>query len=60
MTLNEINDMFGIMPFAGGDRRLQSLNYVSLDHVDGYQKGRAGVAGAKKKEEAEPNEEESE
>lgn len=56
MMLNEINDMFGIMPFEGGDRRLQSLNYVSLDHVDEYQKGRANVA---KKEDTE-NEEESE
>lgn len=43
MTLNEINEMFGVEPFAQGDRRLQSLNYVNIDHVDEYQKGRAGA-----------------
>lgn len=39
MTLNQINGMFGIAPFEGGDRRLQSLNYVNIDHVDEYQRG---------------------
>ena len=43
MTLNQINEMFGIEPFAQGDRRLQSLNYVNIEDVDSYQKGRAGV-----------------
>lgn len=42
MKLNEINEMFGIPPFDGGDRRLQSLNYVNVDLVDKYQMGKAG------------------
>ncbi|MDR2006919.1 MAG: phage portal protein [Acidaminococcales bacterium] len=37
MSLNQINAMFGIEPFDEGDRRLQSLNFVSLDIVDEYQ-----------------------
>lgn len=44
MTLNQINEMWGIEPFEGGDRRLQSLNYVNIEDVDKYQKGKAGVA----------------
>jgi hypothetical protein len=39
LTLNEINEMFGMEPFAGGDRRLQSLNYVNVDLIDKYQIG---------------------
>lgn len=42
-TLNEINDMFGDPPFEGGDRRLQSLNYVSTQIVDAYQLNNAGA-----------------
>lgn len=37
MMLNEINDMFGFEPFEGGDRRLQSLNFVNTQIVDNYQ-----------------------
>jgi len=37
MTLNEINDMFGMEPFDDGDRRLQSLNFVSTAIIDQYQ-----------------------
>lgn len=37
MTLNEINEMFGIEPFEGGDVRLQSLNFVDSDIVNEYQ-----------------------
>ena len=37
MTLNQIGDMFGIPPFEGGNRRLQSLNYANVDIVDKYQ-----------------------
>lgn len=48
MTLNQINAMFGIEPFPGGDRRLQSLNYVNMDYIDEYQKGRAGVKNEEK------------
>lgn len=54
-TLNEINEMFGDEPFDGGDRRLQSLNFVNTQIVDSYQlnmstkvntgKGEGGSAG---------------
>lgn len=43
MTLNQIADMFGIEPFDGGDRRLQSLNYVNTELVDKYQLNAKGV-----------------
>ena len=43
MTLNQINEMFGLEPFEQGNRRLQSLNYVNIEDVDAYQKGKAGV-----------------
>lgn len=43
MTLNQINEMFGIEPFESGNRRLQSLNYVNIENVDTYQKSKAGV-----------------
>ena len=43
MTLNQINEMFGIEPWANGDRRLQSLNYVNIEDVDAYQKAKAKV-----------------
>lgn len=37
MTNNEVRDMFGLEPYDGGDRRLQSLNYVNTELVDKYQ-----------------------
>ena len=37
LSLNEINDMFGLEPFDGGDRRLQSLNFVNVQIIDQYQ-----------------------
>ena len=43
MTLNQINEMYGIEPFPEGNRRLQSLNYVNIKDIDAYQKGKAGV-----------------
>ena len=43
MTLNQINEMFGVEPFEGGNRRLQSLNYVNIEDIDAYQKGKAGI-----------------
>jgi HK97 family phage portal protein len=43
MTLNQINEMFGVEPFEGGDRRLQSLNFMNIDVIDEYQKSKAGV-----------------
>lgn len=41
MTLNQINEMFGLAPFEGGDRRLQSLNFVNTEIVDQYQTDKA-------------------
>ena len=35
-------DMFGLDPIPGGDRRLQSLNYVNSNIVDQYQADRVG------------------
>ena len=43
MTLNQINEMFGLEPWEGGNRRLQSLNYVNIENVDAYQKAKAKV-----------------
>lgn len=43
MTLNQINEMFGIEPWEDGNRRLQSLNYVNIEQVDEYQKNKSGV-----------------
>ena len=56
MTLNQINEMFGIEPFKGGDRRLQSLNYVNIDDVDKYQKSKAGVGKVKDEPKGEEDE----
>ena len=43
MTLNQVGEMFGIEPFEDGNRRLQSLNFVNIENVDEYQKGKSGV-----------------
>lgn len=43
MTLNQINEMFGVEPFEGGNRRLQSLNFMNIEEIDAYQKSKAGV-----------------
>lgn len=37
MTINEIRELYGKSPIEGGDRRLQSLNYVNVDIADQYQ-----------------------
>lgn len=37
MTVNQMASMFGLEPFDGGDKRLQSLNYVNTKLVDAYQ-----------------------
>ncbi len=50
MDINGVLDMFGLDPIEGGDRRLQSLNYVNSNIVDAYQQGQAGVTGAKPQE----------
>ena len=37
MTVNEARKLLALPPVADGDRRLQSLNYVSADKADAYQ-----------------------
>lgn len=37
MTINEMREVYGMSPVEGGNRRLQSLNYVNVDLVDKYQ-----------------------
>ena len=37
MTLNEIRELYGMSPIEGGDRRLQSLNYINALDADTYQ-----------------------
>ena len=37
MTLNEIRELYGMSPIEGGDRRLQSLNYINALDADNYQ-----------------------
>lgn len=37
MTLNQMAELFGLPPFEGGNRRIQSLNYANVDLIDNYQ-----------------------
>ena len=37
MTLNEVRELYGMSPIEGGDRRLQSLNYINALEADNYQ-----------------------
>jgi hypothetical protein len=39
LTLNQINEMFGVSPYAGGDVRLRSLNYIDASIANQYQLG---------------------
>jgi len=48
MMLNQIADMYGLEPFEGGNRRIQSLNYMNTDLIDRYQLAQAGVTGGEK------------
>ena len=50
MDINGVLDMFGLDPIEGGDRRLQSLNYVNSNIVDQYQQDRVGVSEAEPKD----------
>lgn len=45
MDINGVLDMFGLDPIEGGDRRLQSLNYVNSNIVDQYQQDRVAGSG---------------
>ncbi len=51
MTLNQIAEMYGFEPFEGGNRRVQSLNYMNVEKVDAYQEGKAGVAAGQEADE---------
>ena len=42
MDINGVLDMFGLDPIEGGERRLQSLNYVNAQTIDQYQADRVG------------------
>ena len=44
MSINQVLDMFGLDPIEGGERRLQSLNYVNANVVDQYQAANAGMS----------------
>ena len=46
MDINGVLDMFGLDPIEGGERRLQSLNYVNAQTVDQYQADRVGSSSA--------------
>ena len=50
MDINGVLDMFGLDPIEGGDRRLQSLNYVNSNMVDQYQADRVGSNTAEPKD----------
>ena len=50
MDINGVLDMFGLDPIEGGDRRLQSLNYVNAQNVDQYQADRVGSNTAEPKD----------
>jgi hypothetical protein len=39
MTLNESRALLGLEPIEGGNKRLQSLNYVDADKANKYQVG---------------------
>lgn len=42
MSLNESRNLLGLEPIEGGDKRLQSLNYVDADKANTYQVGEDG------------------
>jgi hypothetical protein len=39
LSLNESRSLLGLEPIEGGDRRLQSLNYVDANKANQYQVG---------------------
>lgn len=55
MTLDQIADMYGMEPFEGGDRRVQSLNYVNVNLVDQYQLAQAGAKNEGSKDDGKTN-----
>lgn len=55
MTLNKIADMYGMEPFEGGDRRIQSLNFMNVNLVDQYQLAQAGAKNEGSKDDGKTN-----
>ncbi len=39
LSLNESRSLLGLEPIEGGDKRLQSLNYIDADNANKYQVG---------------------
>lgn len=55
MTLNESRALLGLEPVEGGNKRLQSLNYVDADKANKYQVGEDAEQKPKPKEEVTTN-----
>lgn len=49
LTLNQINEMFGVEPFEGGNIRLRSLNFIDSNIANEYQLNRKPKGGNKEK-----------
>lgn len=47
LTLNQGLEILGYAPFEGGDKRLQSLNYIDAKDASDYQVARAYIAARK-------------
>lgn len=47
MSLNEGRDLLGMAPIEGGERRIQSLNYIDSELASRYQLVRSGSNGIK-------------
>ena len=45
MSLNESRNLLGLEPIEGGDKRLQSLNYVDASKANIYQVGKEEIKG---------------
>ena len=45
MSLNESRALLGLEPIEGGDKRLQSLNYVDASKANMYQVGETNENG---------------
>ena len=43
LTINEARAILGLGPIEGGDKRLQSLNFVNAEFADNYQMGKVGI-----------------
>ena len=41
LTVNESREMMNLAPIEGGDRRVQSLNFMNTQYIDEYQMKKA-------------------